>query len=82
MITWTEKYRPKFFGDLRGQTLAVEKVREFVRDTRVVAKARGRAKKALVLHGPPGTGKTLIARAVANETDAYFTHISGPENNG
>jgi len=31
------------------------------------------------LHGPPGCGKTLIARAVANETEAYFTHISGPE---
>ena len=31
------------------------------------------------MHGPPGCGKTLIARAVANETDAYFTHISGPE---
>lgn len=31
------------------------------------------------MHGPPGCGKTLIARAVANETDAYFQHISGPE---
>ena len=29
-----------------------------------------------------GTGKTLIARAVANETDAYFTHISGPGDYG
>ena len=35
--------------------------------------------KGVLLHGPPGTGKTLMAKAVANETDAYFINISGPE---
>ena len=37
------------------------------------------APKGVFLYGPPGCGKTLIARAVANETEAYFNNISGPE---
>lgn len=35
--------------------------------------------RGVLMFGPPGTGKTLMARAVANETGAFFFLINGPE---
>ncbi|KAF8178182.1 P-loop containing nucleoside triphosphate hydrolase protein [Mycena galopus ATCC 62051] len=40
---------------------------------------RYQAPRGILMFGPPGTGKTLMARAVANETGAFFFLINGPE---
>lgn len=67
-------------GGLKGQ---IQRIREMIelplKYPQVFEKLGIEAPKGVFLHGPPGCGKTLIARAVANETDAYFTSISGPE---
>ena len=67
-------------GGLQGQ---IQRIREMIelplKYPEVFERLGIDAPKGVFLYGPPGCGKTLIARAVANETEAYFTHISGPE---
>src|SRR3990170_527743 len=71
------------YEDIGGLDKAVGRIREMVelpmKYPEVFERLGIEAPKGVLLHGPPGTGKTLLARAVAHETEAYFTHITGPE---
>jgi len=71
-MTWTEKYRPKKFEDLKGQDMAIDKIKAFV-------KYFGTGKKALVLHGPPGTGKTTFAYVMANEINSEIFELNASD---
>ncbi|WXG42411.1 MAG: CDC48 family AAA ATPase [Candidatus Freyarchaeum deiterrae] len=71
------------YEDIGGLHEEVRRVREMIelplRHPEVFDRLGISAPKGVLLHGPPGTGKTLLAKAVANETEAYFVAISGPE---
>ena len=71
------------YEDIGGIADEIKKVREMIelplRHPEIFEKLGIEAPKGVLLYGPPGTGKTLLAKAVANESNAHFISISGPE---
>jgi len=71
------------YEDIGGLDEELELVREMIElplsEPELFARLGIEPPKGVLLYGPPGTGKTLIARAVANEVDAHFDTIHGPE---
>ena len=71
------------YDDLGGMKDTIDALREMVelplRHPELFQRLGVDPPKGVLLHGPPGTGKTRLARAVANESEAQFFHIAGPE---
>jgi len=71
------------YEDIGGLREEIQRVREMVelplRHPEIFQRLGIEPPKGVLLHGPPGCGKTLLARAVANESEANFHSINGPE---
>ncbi len=71
------------YEDIGGLSEEIKKIREMVeipmKHPEIFQRLGIESPKGVLLHGPPGTGKTLLAKAVANESEANFILLNGPE---
>ena len=71
------------FDDIGGIDSIVQQVREVIELPLIVPDLLShyhiKPHKGILLYGPPGCGKTLIAKAIANEINAHFISVNGPE---
>ena len=78
-----EKFSDTQYEDIGGLGRELQLVREMIelplRHPEIFEKLGIKPPKGVLFYGPPGTGKTLIAKAVANEVNAHFITLSGPE---
>jgi transitional endoplasmic reticulum ATPase len=78
-----EKVPDITYEDIGGLKEEIRKIREMVeipmKKPEIFERLGITPPRGVLLHGPPGTGKTLLAKAVANESDAHFILLNGPE---
>lgn len=71
------------YDDIGGCRKQLNQIREMVelplRHPQIFKSIGIKPPRGILMYGPPGCGKTMIARAIANETGAYFFLINGPE---
>ncbi len=70
-MSWTEKYRPKKFSEVKGQDDAISKIKIFYDNFPRT--------RAAILHGPPGTGKTTLAHVLAKEKNSEIFELNASD---
>ena len=70
-----DKHRPKKFSEIKGQDLAVAKVKSYL----LAFRTNTLKKKAVLLHGPTGTGKTTLAMVAALENDSELFELNASD---
>src|SRR3989338_4496069 len=69
--SFCEKYRAKCFADVKGQDIAIDKIKAFIK--------RFPIRKAILVFGPTGTGKTSLAYALAFETKSEIFELNASD---
>lgn len=72
MTTLCEKYRARCFYDIKGQDIAIEKLKAFIKKFPL-------GKKAAILYGPTGTGKTSLAYSLAFATNSEILELNASD---
>jgi transitional endoplasmic reticulum ATPase len=71
------------YDDVGGLTEEIQRIREMVelplKHPELFHRLNIEPPKGVLFYGPSGTGKTLMAKAVSQESNAYFISINGPE---
>ena len=70
--TYCDRHKAECFADIKGQDIAIERIKIFVKSFPL-------KKKALILYGPPGTGKTSLAYALARENNAEILELNASD---
>ncbi|MBU0958528.1 MAG: replication factor C large subunit [Nanoarchaeota archaeon] len=87
---WVEKYRPNYFSEIKGQEVAVQKIKDFVKHLNLKGEhltsralgpllRKGIVKNTIILYGPPGTGKTILAHVAAKETQSEIFELNASD---
>ena len=72
-MMWVDRYSPKSLEEVKGNSMSIELLEDFIRDF------KSHAKKAVILVGPTGTGKTASVYAFAKENDYEVLELNASD---